>query len=337
MTDADLEDDDFEYPLLEDKGLLAYLQEAMAHPLDEYTRIMRYPWAWDYAKSMADRQEPGEGGGLIARAYGYFRNMQVKGEDGASPVDPAAHELWAALTRDVNENPSIPVPGPRRLHGRETGNMPDPLRPMAWQYTLEEFIGGKSTVFEEIDLVELQFERATRLLRTVMGSSFERTVTLHSAEIPDGSRVRIVTADEEGSRLFAELTDNPDLDPDASALFSDEEYDGPHYLRLREAPLVLLVERDAAVEVAGWFYGDILRIDETMRGQGFGRTMIMLAAGIRGGLPLAGGHTSYSEGGYRTMRSAHRELVRQALLDGEDVPDAVLADYPELASATPKP
>jgi len=217
--------------------------------------------------------------------------------------------------------------------------MTDPARSKPWQYTWVEFLGepteregGLATVFPEMSFDERPIADAAELLHKVMGPSFERARTLSETELPDGRRFRIATADDEGARLFAGIVANPDSDACASNLMYDEEYGGPHYLLVGEPPLVLLQDAlGTPPRLVGWFYGDILRVDEEIRGLGFGKAMVMAAAEIRGGLPLAGHGSNYSESGYQTMRAAHREFVRRALLDGEDVPENVLADYPELA------
>jgi GNAT superfamily N-acetyltransferase len=94
---------------------------------------------------------------------------------------------------------------------------------------------------------------------------------------------------------------------------------------------VLLLKRDpedGKMAVIGGYVGPSLWVHKDSRGMGLGPELVLAKADVvaRGMNPV-----SYTTGGLKAHREAHRLAVQRALRDGYKVPDHVLAaDYPEM-------
>lgn len=117
--------------------------------------------------------------------------------------------------------------------------------------------------------------------------------------------------------------------------------EGGHFDQYSLAPLrngrdvVLLYEGEAEeFEAVGLYAGESLNIVPAHRGKGLAPVLILAAAGLRGGVP---NHGDYTQSGDQAHRRAHRLAVVWAVEAGHDVPEVVLADYPDLVGNAPQP
>jgi hypothetical protein len=89
---------------------------------------------------------------------------------------------------------------------------------------------------------------------------------------------------------------------------------------------------DGDYEPVGQYVSSTVNIVPAHRGKGLGPLLVLAAAAARGGIPNTG---DYTRDGHKAHLKAHRLAVTWALRQGHDVPDEVLADYPDIVRSRP--
>ena len=95
-----------------------------------------------------------------------------------------------------------------------------------------------------------------------------------------------------------------------------------------------LARRHEAWSVAGIFSANLLFLDRPHRGALLSAELQIFAFEIRGG--LSGRLPPYTPIGLMSRKAAYRVAVRRAIAAGEDIPEAVLADYRRLVEEKKK-
>jgi hypothetical protein len=77
----------------------------------------------------------------------------------------------------------------------------------------------------------------------------------------------------------------------------------------------------------GGYLDDTILISKSARGCGVAEELVLRCAEHREGLPFT---SNFTNKGYSLLRRTHRLAVSRAIKAGLDVPERVIADYPEL-------
>jgi GNAT superfamily N-acetyltransferase len=100
--------------------------------------------------------------------------------------------------------------------------------------------------------------------------------------------------------------------------------------------VVAIVEDSTGKAVGGLMEGNLF-VSPFHRGRGFGSEIVILAfeTGVMHPDRMRLDMMTLSTAGRANRRSAHRKAVERALESGVAVPEAILADYPEMVSPAP--
>ncbi len=142
-------------------------------------------------------------------------------------------------------------------------------------------------------------------------------------EILNSSKQTVLSVGDAVINNKAETLEMPLQHPDYLFLAAQDD---PEYF----TTLIMIDKK--SMSLIGGIAGATPHIVEEYQGKGLGKYLYLAIEHFE---PFFINPVSYTEAGYSIVCSAHRFAVEQAISSGLDVPDEVLADYPELDGNQP--